>query len=343
MKKSNQNVFTLGLDGLDITINTDVKLEQNHYAFKNQAGKELGNLVAVKNGYKLHLCLPKMIRNNNSIPFGVSDYKQLKNVLEFIKNNVLNLFKGKSTKITIQACEVNSTVVLSRKEQTAPMLKLLSHVLLIKDEKLFIACSGEQIGKRYKAVKNLCSGQRIESIKTGQLSNSRFCFKIYDKAIEQNITDKGLLRIEFCYSVRGLKYAKVGRTLETFLTPDSINALLICYRKDYKTYFIDRYWNNKDSKTMIRDTYSQPIYEEMITIVYNDLCEHNGQPLTVAIMNKELVEVDFKLFKKACERYYSNKDSARKACYRVKQSKEIQINTGVIDEFVAFSKSIIYG
>lgn len=185
-------MFTLGLDGLDITINTDVKLEQNHYTFKNQAWKELGNLAAVKNGYKLHLCLPKMIRNNNSIPFGVSDYKQLKNVLEFIKNNVLNLFKGESTEITVQACEVNSTVVLSRKEQTAPMLKLLSHVLLIKDEKLFIACSGEQIGKRYKAVKNLCSGQRIESIKTGQLSNLRFCFKIYDKAIEQNITDKGL-------------------------------------------------------------------------------------------------------------------------------------------------------
>lgn len=113
------------------------------------------------------------------------------------------------------------------------------------------------------------------------------CFKIYDKAIEQNITDKGLLRIEFCYSVRGLKYAKVGRTLETFLTPDSINALLICYRKDYKTYFIDRYWNNKDSKTMIRDTYSQPIYEEMITIVYNDLCEHNGQPLTVKQRNRD--------------------------------------------------------
>lgn len=66
MKKGNRNVFTLGLDGLDITINTDVKLEQNHYAFKNQAGKELGNLAAVKNGYKLHLCLPKMIRNNNS-------------------------------------------------------------------------------------------------------------------------------------------------------------------------------------------------------------------------------------------------------------------------------------
>lgn len=343
MKKGNSNVFTLGLDGLDITINTSIKLEQNQYIFKNQTGEELGNLVAVKRGYKLHICLPKMIRNSNSVPFGVSDYNHLSNVLEYIKNNVLNLFKGESTEITIQACEVNSTVVLSRKEQTAPMLKLLSHVLLTKDEKLFVACRGERTGKRYEAVKNLCSGKRIESIKTGQLSNSRFCFKIYDKGIEQNITDKGLLRIEFCYSSRGLKYAKIGRTLETFLTPDSINVLLMCYRKDYKTYLIDRYWNNKDSKTMIRDAYSQPIYKEMITIVYNDLCEHNGQPLTVAIMNKDLIEVDFKLFKKACERYYSNKDSARKACYRVKQSKEIQINTGVIDEFVAFSKSIIYG
>lgn len=150
MKKGNRNVFTLGLDGLDITINTNIKLEQNQYVFKKQTGEELGNLVAVKNGYKLHICLPKVIRNNNTKPFGVSDYKQLNNVLEFIKNNVLNLFKGESTEITVQACEVNSTVVLSKKEQTTPMLKLLSHVLLTKDEKLFIACSGEQIGKRYK-------------------------------------------------------------------------------------------------------------------------------------------------------------------------------------------------
>jgi hypothetical protein len=59
-------VFTLGLDGLDITINTNIKLEQNQYVFKKQTGEELGNLVAVKNGYKLHICLPKVIRNNNT-------------------------------------------------------------------------------------------------------------------------------------------------------------------------------------------------------------------------------------------------------------------------------------
>lgn len=50
-------MFTLGLDGLDITINTNIKLEQNQYVFKKQTGEELGNLVAVKNGYKLHICL----------------------------------------------------------------------------------------------------------------------------------------------------------------------------------------------------------------------------------------------------------------------------------------------
>lgn len=282
-------MFTLGLDGLDITINTNIKLEQNQYVFKNQTGEELGNLVAVKRGYKLHICLPKMIRNSNSVPFGVSDYNHLSNVLEFIKNNILNLFKGESTEITIQACEVNSTVVLSRKEQTAPMLKLLSHILLTKDEKLFVACSGERTGKRYEAVKNLCSGKRIESIKTGQLSNSRFCFKIYDKGIEQNIADKGLLRIEFCYSSRGLKYAKIGRTLETFLTPDSINVLLMCYRKDYKTYLIDRYWNNKDSKTMIRDAYSQPIYTEKVNEQYYtyDVSEMDYKKNIICEVNKE--------------------------------------------------------
>ena len=89
-------MFTLGLDGLDITINTDVKLEQNHYTFKNQAGKELGNLAAVKNGYKLHLCLPKMIRNNNSIPFGVSDYKQLKKQYKHVKSTAQLFYQEKS-------------------------------------------------------------------------------------------------------------------------------------------------------------------------------------------------------------------------------------------------------
>lgn len=78
MKKGNSNVFTLGLDGLDITINTDVKLEQNHYTFKNQAGKELGNLAAVKNGYKLHLCLPKMIGRCNNAKRKTCSFKRNK-------------------------------------------------------------------------------------------------------------------------------------------------------------------------------------------------------------------------------------------------------------------------
>lgn len=99
MKKGNSNVFTLGLDGLDITINTDVKLEQNHYTFKNQAGKELGNLAAVKNGYKLHLCLPKMIRNNNSIPFGVS-LQQL--YLACAQSLLMQTFSSQATKKLLQ-------------------------------------------------------------------------------------------------------------------------------------------------------------------------------------------------------------------------------------------------
>lgn len=53
--------------------------------------------------------------------------------------------------------------------------------------------------------------------------------------LEVEIQASILLRIEFVYSVRGLKQANTGRTLKEFLTANSINRLLECYKRDYKT------------------------------------------------------------------------------------------------------------
>lgn len=200
----------------------------------------------------------------------------------------------------VRTVEVNATAELSNKTKTAPTLKLLATILLTKGEKLFICATGERTGKRYEAVKCLCSGQQIESIKTAQLSNSRVKLKLYDKSKEQNITDKGLLRIEFIYSARGLKVARTGKTLAEFLKPDSILSLLSWYRKDYKELLIDCYWNNTD-RYNLNDEYNVPVYEEMITIIYNDLVSHEGQPLSVALINKNLIEIDYELFKRACK------------------------------------------
>lgn len=342
-RKKKKNNIVIGIDTLEVEIQATILLHENTHIFRSANGVEIGRMKAVKNGYRLSICLPKMLREDNIEPFNVNDFKAIQKVLSMIQKELKQLFDNTLLEMTVKSCEVNSTIQLSDKTKTEPLLQLLSHVLLTKSEKLFVAYTGKRTGKRYEAVKNLCNGKHIESIKTPKLSNSRFCFKIYDKGVEQNITDKGLLRIEFVYSVRGLKQANTGRALKEFLTANSINSLLECYKRDYKTYLTDRYWNNTDSKTFVKDIYSKPIHEEMVEIIFNDLCSHKGQPLTVAIMNKELIEIDFRLFEKACYRYYENPESARKACYRVKKSEEIQINEGIIDEFVAFSRAIIYG
>ena len=296
----------------------------------------------MKDGYLLHLCLPRVLRNDNTIPFCKEDFKHIENVLACVQTQLESLFGNDIYETMVRTAEVNATAELSNVTKTDPMLKLLATILLTKGEKLFICATGEKTGKRYEAVKCLCSGQQIESIKTAQLSNSRVKLKLYDKSKEKNITDKGLLRIEFIYSSRGLKVARTGKTLAEFLKPDSILSLLSWYRKDYKELLIDCYWNNTD-RYDLNDEYNVPVYEEMITIIYNDLVSHDGQPLSVALINKNLIEIDYELFKRACKRYYPKLNSAQKAWARVQKSGEIQVNIGVIDEFVSISKQIISG
>jgi len=339
-KKKKGKIF-VGLDGIDVNIKTEKVLQENYYCKKNTKDEEIWHLKACKGGYLLHLCLPKAIRETNEIPFTTTDFEKLNEILEDIKYQIQQLFGNEIYDTTVRTCEVNATAELSNVTKVAPMLKLLATILLTKGEKLFICATGEQTGKRYEAVKCLCSGQRIESIKTAQLSNSRVKLKLYDKSKEQNITDRGLLRIEFIYSSRGLKVAKTGKTLAEFLTPTSIHSLLEWYRKDYKDLLIARYWNNND-RYSLNDGYSVPIYKEMIEVIYNDLVAHEGQPLSVALINKNLIEIDYELFKRACKMYYPKLNSAQKAWARVQKSGEIQINTGIIDEFVSISRQIIY-
>lgn len=222
MSRKKKNRVYVGLDGLDIKVNTTKVLEQNYYIFYNKKNDEIGHLQAVKDGYLLHLCLPKVLRKDNTIPFCKEDFKHIENVLACVQTQLESLFGDGIYETIVRSCEVNATAELSNVTKTAPMLKLLATILLTKGEKLFICATGEQTGKRYEAVKCLCSGQQIESIKTAQLSNSRVKLKLYDKSKEKNITDRGLLRIEFIYSARGLKVAKTGKTLAEFLKPDSI-------------------------------------------------------------------------------------------------------------------------
>ena len=179
---------------------------------------------------------------------------------------------------------------------------------------------------------------QVESIKTQLLSNDRMALKIYDKQKEQQKGNEktkqdntGKIRFEIIYNKNGLNHAKAGRTLEEFLTVSSIKRLLDMYRKDYKNYFIDRFWAND----------GHPFYKDCITIIYNDFKRFSGKPTTVALINRQIIEWDYAFFCKAAKQYYEKSNSADRAIKRVRNSGELQINEGVVDAFVQISKAII--
>lgn len=347
-KKQNKNINELwiGLDTLEIDINTEYEIVENTHDFiSSKTGLVIGTLKykqGKQHGYRLNICLPKCVHETNVKPLSVLDVYHLFEITQMIEKEMQQLFGENYPELVVSMVEVNTTVMLKNKENVNPLMNMLAMMLLDKDEKLCLWGRGKKTGERYKKVSSLYSGMQVESIHTERLSNSRMSVKFYNKTQEindkmkeqENKEQRGIIRLEFRYNKSGINFAKAGKTLKEFLTVNSMKKMIEMYRKDYKQCIVNRFWNN---------TNGTPFYEQCITIIFNDLQRLEGQPLTVALINKSLIELDYSLFEKACRRYYEKEDSARHAIRRVKQSGEIQINEGVFDDFVALSKAIIYG
>lgn len=336
-KKQNKNVLVgVGLDTIQCDIPTEYELMENEHVFVSpKTGIEIGRLTrkqGQERGYRLNLCLPKCIRQDNVKPFTVLDAFHLYEVGQMITVQMQELFGKSFPQLYVSTAEVNATAELENNVIVESMLKLLSLMFLSAGEKLFVCVRGTKTGKRYDNVSSLPSGAQIESLRTPRTSNSRFSWKYYSKSIEQGIEDRGILRLESIYNRRGLDFARTGKTLFEFLSIGSIKSLLKTYRTDYRSYVIERYWNNS----------GHPFYEQIVEIIKKDIVSYK-HPVAVALMNRQLVEIDFKLFKKACYAYYDKRNSANKAISRVRRSGEITITEGVIDAFVALSRAIVYG
>lgn len=335
--KQKQNKVYIGLDTVEIDIRTCYEVTKNNYQFYSmRTGEVIGTLRHKQGneyGYRLNICLPKCVRSDNVIPLTpLLDGFRLYEISEMVSTQMRALFGKNYPEMLVSTCEVNCTAEID-KRNVAPMLNMLGHVLLSGGGKLFVAAHGKKSGKRYEKVSSIKSGMEIESLKTEQLSNSRESFKFYNKSLEQEITNKGLIRLESIFNRRGLNYAGAGRTLEEFLTVKSIQCLLSTYRSDYKTYLIDRFWNNRGGESFC---------QQAIRIVENDLRSFQ-HPLSVALMNREICEWDFAFYEKACYKCYQNRKSATQAIRRVRNSGELDVHEGVIDDFVSISKAIVYG
>lgn len=104
MSRKKKNRVYVGLDGLDIKVNTTKILEQNYYIFYNKNNDEIGHLQAVKDGYLLHLCLPRVLRNDNTIPFCKEDFKHIENVLACVQTQLESLDIKSPLNRQIRAC-----------------------------------------------------------------------------------------------------------------------------------------------------------------------------------------------------------------------------------------------
>lgn len=342
MRRKQNNSLEIGLDTLTLDIPTEYELLENAYDFvSDRTNNIIGTLMkktGKSRGYRLNLNLPKCLYDSNTKPLTEFDFFHFKEIVQMVEKQMVNLFGENYPTLFVSVCEVNSTVTLEKKENVEPMLNMIAHMLLQKNEKLCLWCTGVKTGRRYDSVSQLKSGMQVESIKTQLLSNDRMALKIYDKQKQQQKGNEktkqdntGKIRFEIIYNKNGLNHAKAGRTLEEFLTVSSIKRLLDMYRKDYKNYFIDRFWTND----------GHPFYKECITIIYNDFKRFCGKPTTVALINKQIIEWDYAFFCKAAKEYYEKSNSADRAIKRVRNCGELQINEGVVDAFVQISKAII--
>lgn len=340
VKKKVNKTTKIGIDTIEVTINQHIKIKETEIR-SEKTGNRLGEIKPIKDGVKLSLNLPRFIYSDNIHPFGSMDARHLYNILEEISEVLQRLHLDlKAAKIT--SCEVNASAELKKPEHVQAIMQLFMLMFLEQSrsdkDKIYITIHGED-DCLYKNVplekkENILRKRlQVQSIKTPRLSNHRFSWKIYNKGLESDIKDKGILRIEQVHLPLSLKYAKVSDNLKDFLTCDNIIKLINLYKADFKVHFLDVFWN--------LDKTDDSFINRCIETICMELQEE--QPLAAAKGHRDLIAIDFGLFRRACLRHYGkeHRKTALQAVRRVKQSGKIKVLEGTITELVKIFRAII--
>lgn len=192
LKKVNSNTH-IGVDGLEIQVNT--KQTKNNIESKDlyskKTGVKIGRVKAInKTGFRLYINLPKMVRTDNVRPFGVIDKIHLEELLSEI-TDILFEFCVDVHNAFISTVEINATAQLNSNKSTECIMNLLALMFLQEGKKVFLTAHGKKNTYRdvplsYDILRNT---YQIESLKTPRLGNKAFCWKLYDKGLEEGLQD----------------------------------------------------------------------------------------------------------------------------------------------------------
>ena len=205
-------------------------------------------------------------------------------------------------------------------------------MFLQEGKKVFLTAHGkknsyENVPLSYDILR---STYQIESLRTPRLGNKAFCWKLYNKSLEEGIQNKGLLRLEQIHNKRSLEREGIPQQLDSFLTSENIVQLVRLYQRSFKRYFIDIYWENRE------DSFPS----KCVNTVLHEL--HEEFPISVAKIHRDLISIDFKIFEKACRLFYSNPKTATQTIRRVRNSGKVEVNNGAIKELVQVFRAILY-
>lgn len=197
----------LGIDTIEVVIDTQTILNKNNITFYSSNGNEVGKLVhrqGKKKGYNLILNLPRCVRQNNIQPFSVLDADKIYEITTIVVKQLKKHFGEQLPDLTVKSAEVGATMEIANKKNVQPILNMITGMLLQDKENIvYIACRGKKVGQRYNKVQTLASGINVESIKLPQNSSGRFASKYYDKGLEKDIADEhGIIRVEHIYNKR---------------------------------------------------------------------------------------------------------------------------------------------
>ena len=335
LKKVN-NKTHIGVDGLEIQVNTKQTNKNSSIESKDlyskRTGVKIGRVKSVnKTGFRLYINLPKMVRTENVRPFGIIDKIYLEEILNEI-TDILFEFCVNVHNAFISTVEINATAQLNSNKSTECIMNLLALMFLQEGKKVFLTAHGKKNTYRdvplsYDILRNT---YQIESLKTPRLRNKAFCWKIYNKSLEEGIEDKGLLRLEQIHNKHSLEREGLPQRLDLFLTCENIVRLVHLYQKSFKKYFIDIFWTHGE----------HCFTDKCVNTILLELQEES--PLSVAKIHRELISIDFEIFERACRLFYSNRKTATQTIRRVRNSGKVEINNGAISELVQVFRAILY-
>lgn len=254
MKCWAKNEVNMGIDTIELMIETDKPLRVNGENVNvldlicKKTKQKVGTIKHKKGrrkGYCLNINLPKCKYEDNKKTFGKEDSSDLPKIYKMIKNKLDSLFGEGFYKVEVLACEVSATAKLDNYKNVDAILNMIKLMLLQDGKSFCIWVHGKKYNSKDCHNEKLITKDQVESIKT-KCSNNRYSVHLYNKGLEQGCIEQGLLRIEFRYNSSGLNYAKTGNTIESFLTASGLEKIIKVFRKDYKKYFIHRYWSDKN-------------------------------------------------------------------------------------------------